>query len=227
MLHSELATLEGFQNRVKVPRAATGVASLLAVLSAAAILYNVFSVLKSFDANPGAGFFDLYFSTVDENGNESILWVIIIWAPVILLPLSLIFLAYAYVTHNSAVEKAYRSYLERGWIAEQVPLGFNVVPANEKESRPVVLLTDPSTAPESFAQVVQSVQQQIAATDPKAQKQLGKKMSAGIATGVTAATFFPNVPPTMLATVSRNEGRPVVVVAGGAGGKHTIYDLKK
>ncbi|WP_417541328.1 hypothetical protein [Microbacterium maritypicum] len=59
-------------------------------VSALLLVRNVLVTFNSLDANPGIGFFELFFVTTDEYGDPAASLALMVWTPFILAPIGLV-----------------------------------------------------------------------------------------------------------------------------------------
>jgi hypothetical protein len=64
-------------------------AYLMLALALVLLVRNALSAYNSLELNPGATFFDLFFSITDFGGDIQPLWVLWVWGPFVLIPLGL------------------------------------------------------------------------------------------------------------------------------------------
>ena len=225
-LSHQLRDEETFARRVKVPRGATKVAQIALALSAVAIAHNVASTLRTPNATSSVErFFRVFLSTDGQTDADGVWFTVLVWAPLILLPLSIIALAWAAATHSSVKRTMHRAYVERGgYVAGQIPLGITYQEARNNPVLEVVVLTNPRLQPEGMNQLIGDVRQHLASTMNASQvrKALGK---AGVTTGFELSELFPPAPPTVVVVTAR-PGDVVAVVPGEGKKKPSVLELK-
>ena len=185
-VHADLSTADGFARRVVVARPAVTVAKGLVAVAAIAFAYNLFSTFRTIMEHPGLNFVRIFLST--DGGNPY--FVLLVWAPIVVLPLALIFWVYARSTAQRVEHAAYLDYASNGYVVTQRPLGFAAMNGNQPVQ--VQLLSHPAVTAESFEQAYAAITAHLASLDKKALKKtassLGKVASAPQPATVLVAT---------------------------------------
>ncbi len=209
-------TLDDFRRLVRVPRAVGSAALAVAGVLALLLINNVRSAAGSMDANPGASFWDLFWSTTGEGGGTSVVLIALVWGPVVLLPVILVLTAVDVAMHPARQQRVYAQYLQDGWVAEQVPTGLKV-----KVGRAVhelVVLAGPGLPAEQLAQPVAQVHSRVESLDKKARRAWDAAAAGHAEAGFAVGDLMPELPAGALACTRRGKGPRVTVVspAGGA-----------
>ena len=218
-VQTELSTADGFARRVVVARPAVKIAQGLIAVAAIALAYNAFSTFRTMADYPGAGFFEIFISTQGDNPVSTIWFTLLVWAPIVVLPLALIFFVYARTTAQRVEHEAYQQFTAGGHVATQHPTAFAaLVPnGNATTQTPVYVLSHPAVTPEATAQAVAAINAHVATLDKKAAKTLAKSVGKVLAKFPPAADIVAGLPPQLLLTGAIGKTEWVAVVPDAAG----------
>ena len=204
----ELNDPEAFHRRVKVPRATAGAVGALLALSLAALAYNLLSTLRTDGAfRNWRTFWMIFTSTRGEDSADSVLFTVLVWAPLVMIPLCLIRLGWMALTRRSAVAKVHAQFVERGYVANQASLNAMIQPNKKQKALELVALSHPSLAPGGFEALVRDASQAIAMGDGVA---LGGINVTESTLGLPLSRLFPPAPPQV--QFSTRRASPMVVV---------------
>ena len=204
----ELNDPEAFHRRVKVPRATAGAVGALLALSLAALAYNLLSTLRTDGAfRNWRPFWMILPSTRGEDSADSVLFTVLVWAPLVMIPLCLILLGWMALTRRSAVAKVHAQFVERGYVANQASLNAMIQPNKKQKALELVALSHPSLAPGGFEALVRDASQAIAMGDGVA---LGGINVTESTLGLPLSRLFPPAPPQV--QFSTRRASPMVVV---------------
>lgn len=228
-LQTELSTPEGFSRRVVVPQTAKAVARVLLILAGVGVAYNLISTLRTISENPGAGFLDVFLSTEGDNGLSSIWFTLLVWGPIILLPLALVFFLYARATSDRAANSTYLAFSGKGHVAAQRPTGFTAIQGsgNSTVAIKTVLVGSPSVKPEAYDKAIAAIAAHVASLDKKASKALAKSIGAALKSGPVPATQLASEAPAellVMAPVGKSEW--VAVIPAAEGSKARYFGVK-
>lgn len=220
-VNADLSTADGFARRVVVARPAVTIAKALIAVAALAFAYNLFSTFRTIMEHPGLNFLRVFLST--DGGNPY--FVILVWAPIIVLPLALIFWVYARSTAQRVEHAAYLDYAANGYIVSQRPLGFAAM--NGNQAVPVQLLSHPSVTPESFEQAYAAITAHLASLDKKALKKTAASLGKVAGAPQPATTLVPTVPPVLQLSGPIGKTEWIAVLPSKtAGGKTRYFAVK-
>ena len=204
----ELNDPEAFHRRVKVPRATAGAVGALLALSLAALAYNLLSTLRTDGAfRNWRTFWMIFTSTRGEDSADSVLFTVLVWAPLVMIPLCLILLGWMALTRRSAVAKVHAQFVERGYVANQASLNAMIQPNKKQKALGRLALSHPSLAPCGFEALVRDASQAISMGDGVA---LGGINVTESTLGLPLSRLFPPAPPPV--QFSTRRASPMVVV---------------
>uniref|UniRef100_UPI00286C5676 hypothetical protein n=1 Tax=Salinibacterium sp. TaxID=1915057 RepID=UPI00286C5676 len=214
-LTHDLSTVEGFARRVVIDRTPRNIALVLVLLSIAAIAYNTVSTLRTLSDFGGqaSDFLTVFFSVEGDSPLSSFMFIVIVWAPLFLLPASLAFFLYSRATASKVAAKTFQEFQANGYLAIQAPTSLIVSPNNDRNTMPVVLVSHPSVPDGEFAASLAAIEAQLASLDKKAVKALGRSVvKAGVNFGTSATAFNSLLPAALMVTVPRKGSSNVVVI---------------
>ena len=220
-VNTDLSTADGFNRRVVVARPAISVAKGLIALAALALAYNLFSTFRSWADHPGLDFFRIFLSTGDDDPVSTIWFTFLIWAPIIVLPLALIFYIYARTTAQRVEHAAYLDYASNGYVVTQRPLGFAAMNGNAAVQ--VQLLSHPSVTPEAYEQAYSAITAHLASLDKKTLKKTAASLGKVASAPLPATQLVPTVPPQLLLSGPIGKTEWVAVLPPTAAGGKTRY----
>jgi hypothetical protein len=227
-LTHDLSTVEGFTRRVAIDRTPRNIAVTLIVLSVVAIIYNTVSTLRTLSDFGGqaSDFLTVFFSIEGDSPLSSVVFAVIVWAPLFLLPASLAFFLYSRATASTVAAKTFHDFQSSGYLATQALTSLVVSPNNDRNTVPVVLLSHPSVPDGEFAASLATIEAQLASLDKKAAKAMARTIvKAGVAQGTSATALNPQLPVALILTVPK-KGSDRVVVIPVAGVKTRILGVK-
>lgn len=224
-VQTELSTAEGFDRRVVVARPAVSIAKGLIAVAAIALAYNLVSTLRTLGDYPGANFFDIFLSTQGDNEVSSIWFTLLVWAPIIVLPLALIFFIYARTTSQRVGHEAFQRFTAGGRVATQRPTAFAaLVPNGNSTVQTVVhVLSHPDVTPEATDQAIAAINAHVASLDKKAAKTLAKSVGKVLAKFPPASDIVLGLPPQLLLTAPIGKSEWVAVVPDATAGAAPRY----
>jgi len=228
-IQTELSTPEGFRSRVVISRPAVAVAQLLLVLAGAGVAYNLFSTFKTMQEIPWANPVLVFLSTEGDNPVSSLWFTLLVWGPIILLPLAILFLLYSRATAEKVKNAAYLDFRANGYVTSQRRIGLAAVNGRGNSTTRVEtqLLGHPSVTPEAFEKAYGAITQYVASLDKKALVAVGRSVGA-VQTGPLPATqLVPGLPAELLLSAPIGKTEWVVVIPPKAvGGKPQLLGVK-
>ena len=220
-VQTDLSTADGFARRVVVARPAVSIAKGLVALAAIAIAYNVFSTIQTLIKYPGANFLQVFLSTNGEDTADSVWFTFLVWAPIIVLPLALIFWVYARTTAQRVDHAAYLDFASSGYVVTQRPLGFNAM--NGNTAVPLHLLGHPAVTPENFEQAYAAITAYLASLDKKAFKKTAAGLGKAASAPLPATQLVATVPPELVLSGPIGKTEWVAVLPPSTAGAKTRY----
>ena len=220
-VQTDLSTADGFNRRVVVARPAVSIAKGLVALAAIAIVYNVFSTIQTMVKYPGSNFLQIFLSTNGENAADSVWFTFLVWAPIIVLPLALIFWIYARTTAQRVDHAAYLDYASNGYVVTQRPIGFNAM--NGNTAVPLHLLSHPAVAPESYEQAYAAITSYLASLDKKALKKTAASLGKAASAPLPATQLVATVPGELQLSGPIGKTEWVAVLPPSTAGAKTRY----
>jgi len=218
---TELSTADGFRRRVVVARPAVSAAKALLAIAVFAFLYNVFSTFKTMVDHPGLNPVAVFLSTQGEDEFTSVWFTLLVWGPIVVIPLAVAFYIYARVTAQRVEHAAYLDYASNGYVATQRPLGFAAI--NGNTSVQVLLLSHPSVTPEAYEQAFYEISAYVSSLDKKAFKKMAASLSKIASAPQPATQLVATVPPELLLTAPIGKTEWVAVLPPAAAGGKTRY----
>lgn len=203
-------TLEDFRRLVRVPRIVGTFAGVTAGILAFLLVRNVLATMNSMDANPGASFWDLFWTTTGTDGETSVLLVAMVWGPIVLLPVILALVVVDIALHPARVHRFYEQYLRDGWVAEQVPTGLNVKIGQSTEE--IVVLTGPGLQAPQLLQPLAQVRARVEGLDRTTRKAWDVAVARGAQAGFEVGDLMPELPPRALACTRRRKTPRVMML---------------
>lgn len=179
-VQTELSTADGFSRRVVVARPAVGIAKALLILAGVAVAYNLISTFRTWSEHPGLNFLKIYMSTSGDDPVTSIWFTLLVWGPIIVIPLAGLFYLYARSTAQRVESAAYLDFTSNGSVVSQRPIG--IAGMNGNNAVPAHLLGHRSVTPDSYEQAYSAITAHLATLDKKQLKQTQKalgKLSSG------------------------------------------------
>lgn len=228
-VQQQLSTPEGFAKAVDAKRSlfSGGLTSLL--LGIAGLVINFIQLGSATDWRLWLvfrHFFDA--GALEFESSRGQFWhYIIVYAPIILIPLGIILLIMHVVTRKSAGATLFADFQSRGWVGRQRYTGLQVKNGNQNVD--TVLVSHPSIADDQFDQIALQFQTYVSSLDKKALKAFtAAATKAGILTGTTAASLAPGTPAEITAAPAQGKGEFAVVIppAPGTTGKYRVLPLK-
>jgi hypothetical protein len=195
-LQTELSTADGFARRVVVARTAVSAAKGLLVVAGIALAYNLFSTIKTLAEYPSADFLGVFLSTEGDNPVSTIWFTFLVWGPIIVLPLALIFYIYARSTAQRVDHAAFLDFSHNGYVITQRPLGFAAMNGNTAVQ--VQLLSHPSVSDEAYNQAFADISGHLASLDKKARKKTATSLGKVASAPLPATQLLATVPPELL-----------------------------
>jgi len=220
-VQSEISTADGFARRVVVARPAVSVAKGLIAVAAIALAYNLFSTIRTLLDYPGLSFIGVFLSTQGDNAASSLWFTLLVWAPIVVLPLALIFYIYARTTASRVDNAAYLDFASNGYVVTQRPLGFAAM--NGNTAIQAQLLSHPAVTPEAFEQSYAAITGYLASLDKKALKKTATSLSKIASAPVPATQLLPSVPPELMISGPIGKTEWVAVLPGSTAGAKTRY----
>ena len=224
-VQTDLSTADGFNRRVVVARPAISVAKGLIAVAALALAYNLFSTFRTWADHPGLDFLRIFLSTEGDNPVSSLWFTLLVWGPIIVLPLALIFYIYARTTAQRVEHAAYLDYASNGYVVSQRPLGFNAM--NGNTAVPVQLLGHPSVTPEAFEQSYAAITGYLSSLDKKTLKKTAASLGKVSSAPQPATQLVPTVPAELQLSGPIGKTEWVAVLPPStAGGKTRYFAVK-
>lgn len=220
-VQTEISTADGFARRVVVARPAVSVAKGLIAVAAIALAYNLFSTIRTLADYPGASFLQVFLSTEGDNPVSSIWFTLLVWAPIVVLPLALIFYIYARTTAARVDNAAYLDFASNGYVVTQRPIGFAAMNGNNAVQ--VHLLSHPSVTPEAYEQAYAAIAAHLASLDKKALKKTATSLGKVASGPLPATQLVPTVPAELLLSAPIGKTEWVAVLPASAAGAKTRY----
>ena len=229
----QLATREGFAQAVSP--ASSVYTALRATLVVGLLLaaYNVLGTIRTLAANdlPSSRFFEVFFITKGETGAVDPKLFLIVWGPVVLIPVAAILLVAFLATRDRRNEAAYASYSSGGYAgwALGLPISFAV---NRTKYVPQVLMPAGEGSPQA-AQWFDALSSHVHNLDKSGSKALVKALTRALTkddVAIPATKVFPEAPPyALLVRASATDGARTVraVVPGPRGTQAYEIDPKK
>lgn len=220
----QITTVDEFRARVQVSRTSSGVAAALLGLAALLLVRNVVATVRSLGQNPGAGFWDLFFTTTGEQGTTSGSLVVIVWGPVVLLAVSAVLLLWVLATRSAHLRRLFEQFRAAGWVAEQVPTALQVRVGNQESA--LALLTGPGLGPDAVGAMARDLAGWLSTLRPEEVSTVSAAVAKRAGDGYWVDATLPVVRPGVLAITYRAQGRPVVVIPTQGQGTPTILPLR-
>jgi hypothetical protein len=233
-----LTTLEGFSKSIRYYSPWMVVGALCFMVSAIAALFNAGATSRGLAAAhlPDRYFWDLFFQLDGA-------WIVVVLAPVVLIPVGIAFLVKARLAFRSEVEAEFRKYQDGGFLATTCALG--VLLKVETEEQAVVAFAHPDVPLSSVGAMASVLRERMSggrnspATGEWTNRLLRTELGPGWATPaqVVDPTFPANVWLTRVrprrADLGILEGKPApsgsrpVVLLPNAHSHARIYTLKR
>lgn len=229
----QLATREGFEKAVVPASGVTKALKAVLVIGVVLLAYNIFSTVRTLMENsaPASRFFEVFFSTLGTTGSTDPMLVLIVWGPVVVIPVAAILLVISMATRNGRYETAFSSYSSGGYVASALGLPTPFVIGRD-QFVPQVIVPGPNGSPE-VARWFDGLTVMVQSLDKAGSKQLAKALTKALKkddVAVPASTVFPDSPPfALLVRASNAVGAQTVraVVPAGAEVRAYVVDLKK
>ncbi|MEV7972432.1 hypothetical protein [Cellulomonas sp. NPDC089187] len=218
-------TLEEFRRLAKVPRLAGGIAAVVGSILVLLLIYNARSAAESMDDNPWASFWDLFWVTNGTNGSVDPVLVVLVWGPVVLLPVILVLVVIDLLTHESRVDKVYDRYLADGWLAEQVPTGIFVKSGRARLE--LVVLSGPGQPPAQLAEAAARAGAQVNSWDRKQRRAWDGQIARVIQKGFQVGGLLPELPPMVLGCARRGKSPQAIVIGASGADAPTILAVNE
>lgn len=224
-VQTELSTADGFARRVVVARPAVTIAKALVAIAVLALAYNLFSTFRTWADHPGLDFFSIFLSTQGDNPVSSIWFTLLVWGPIVVLPLALIFWIYSRSTAQRVDSAAYLDFSSNGYVVSQRPLGFAAMNGNTAVQ--VQLLSHPAVTPEAYDQAYAAITAHLATLDKKAVKKTASSLGKISSGPLPATQLLATVPPELLLSAPVGKTEWVAVLPPStAGGKTRYFAVK-
>jgi len=220
-VQTEISTADGFARRVVVARPAVSVAKGLIAVAVIALAYNLFSTIRTLADYPGLNFFQVFLSTQGDNPVSSIWFTLLVWAPIVVLPLALIFYIYARTTAARVDNAAYLDFASNGYVVTQRPIGFAAMNGNTAVQ--VHLLSHPAVTPEAYEQAYAAITGYLASLDKKALKKTATSLGKIASAPLPATQLVPTVPAELMLSSPIGKTEWVAVLPATTAGAKTRY----
>lgn len=203
----QLSTREGFEQAVVPASGVTKALKAVLVIGVVLLAYNIFSTVQSLSQNdaPSSLFFEVFFSTMGENGSTDPMLVLMVWGPVVVIPVAAILLIVSMATRKGRYETAFSSYSSAGFVASALglPIPFTI---GRDQFVPQVIVPGPNSTPE-VAQWFDGLAATVQNLDKAGSKQLTKTLTRTLKrdeVAVPATAAFPDAPPFALLVRASN-----------------------
>lgn len=210
----QLSTREGFEQAVVPASAVTKALKAVLVIGVVLLAYNIFSTVRTLSENDASGsrFFEVFFSTLGTNGSTDPTLILIVWGPVVVIPVAAVLLIISMVTRKGRYETAFSSYSSGGFVASALglPIPFTI---GRDQFVPQVIVPGPDSTPE-VAQWFDGLAATVQGLDKAGTKQLAKTLTRTLKkddVAVPATTVFEGAPPfALLVRASNSVGAQTV-----------------
>lgn len=226
-LRNELRDPTTFATRVVPNRAAQGLGwSLLVVGGILLAIKLLFIWQNMFGQFTWVKFWALFFHTETQSSRGSVWQFVATWGSIILIPLAIAILVYAAVTKNTAVQKLYTDFQERGYVVAMEPVGISIQNGNTQV--PVHLISHPTVSDEDFQSFLEFIRTDMANPQHTTLKQLRKDLSSKhVQLGIPVQEFYPNAPMGLrLYATSLKPGTYALIETGPENRGITVHGIK-
>ena len=224
-VQTDLSTAEGFARRVVVARPAVSIAKGLLAVAGFALAYNLFSTFRTWTEHPGLDFFKIFLSTSGDNPASSLWFTLLVWGPIVVIPLAAVFFFYARSTAQKVDHAAYLEFAATGYVVTQRPIGFAAVTGNGSSTQQfqVQLLSHASVTPEAYEKALSEIAAHIATLDKKEAKKLARALGGVQAAPRPAHELVSTLSPQLILSGPTGKTEWVAVLPSSAADGKTRY----
>lgn len=197
-VHNQLATREGFEKAVSPASSVATALRATLLLGLLLAAYNVVGTVRTMAANdlPSSRFFEVFFSTRGETGAVDPKVFLVVWGPVVLIPLAGVLLVAYLATRDRRNEAAFASYTSGGYAgwALGLPISFAI---NRTRYVPQVVVPAWEASPQ-VAQWFDALSVHVQNLDKAGSKRLVKALTRSLTKDdvtIPASQVFPEAPP--------------------------------
>lgn len=220
-VQNELSTADGFNRRVVVARPAVSVAKGLLAVAALALGYNLINTFRLWAEHPGLNFFNIFMSTRGEDEVGTFFLTLMVWAPIVVIPLALLFWLYARSTAQRVDNAAYRDFSSNGSVVQQRPIGISALNGNTAVA--VHLLGHAAVTPDAYEKAYEAVTAHLATLDKKQLKQAQKSLAKVASGPVSTSVLLPGLPAELQFSGAISKSEWVAVIPPSTAGAKTRY----